>query len=176
MDEGAASSNANEVLMLRAKLKTLEDRTVIANKSVLEAEKERDKLHKELEFIEVHLEGKRAHTHDDTCDGHDMYAEVDEWDLRDFRWETTRVQNRRNVTLGSLHDQPKPRTGKDGYLLHVRLGLVGWIVYWCNGDSALTNLVKHVSDETKNCRNEQQRVEFHIAHDRVQICNRLGLK
>ena len=47
------SRNANEVLMLRAKLKTLEERAVIANKSVLEAEKERDKLHKELELIEV---------------------------------------------------------------------------------------------------------------------------
>ena len=41
--------------------------------------------------------------------------------------ETPRVQNRRNVVLGSLHDQPNPRTGKDGFLLHDRLGLVGWI-------------------------------------------------
>jgi hypothetical protein len=51
VDEGSASRNANEVLMLRAKLKTLEERTVIANKSVLETEKERDKLRKELELI-----------------------------------------------------------------------------------------------------------------------------
>ncbi len=51
VDEGAVSRNANEVLMLRAKLKTLEERTVIANKSVLETEKERDKLHKELDLI-----------------------------------------------------------------------------------------------------------------------------
>jgi hypothetical protein len=55
-------------------LKSLEERVVITNKSVLEAEKERDKLHKELEFIEVQLQGHRAHTHDDTGDGHDMYA------------------------------------------------------------------------------------------------------
>ena len=85
MDEGVVSDNANDVLMLRAKLKSLEERTVIANKSVLEAEKERDKIHKELELIEVQLQGKRARTHDDTGDGHDMHAEVDEWDLRDFR-------------------------------------------------------------------------------------------
>ncbi len=91
VDEGAASRNANEVLMLRAKLKRLEERTVIANKSVLEAEKERDKLHKELELIKVQLQGKRARTHDDTGDGHDMHAEVDEWDLRDFRREATRT-------------------------------------------------------------------------------------
>ena len=42
VDEGAVSHNTNEVLMLRSKLKTLEEHTVITNKSVLEAEKERD--------------------------------------------------------------------------------------------------------------------------------------
>ncbi len=52
VDEGPASRNANEVLMLRAKIKTLEEHAVIANKSVLEAKKERDKLHKELDLIE----------------------------------------------------------------------------------------------------------------------------
>ena len=41
------------------------------------------------------------------------------------------------MSLGSLHDQPKSHTDKDGFLLHTRLGLVGWIAYWCNGDSAL---------------------------------------
>ena len=70
VDEGAVSRNANEVLILRVKLKTLEEHTVITNKSVLEAEKERNKLHKELELIEVHLQGKRMNTHDDTGDGH----------------------------------------------------------------------------------------------------------
>ena len=118
VDEGAVSRNANDVLMLRVKLKSLEERAVIVNKSVLEAEKERDKLHKELELIDVHLQGKRAHTHDDTGDGHDMHAEVDEWDLRDFRREATRVQNRRNVEVGSRDNQPTPRTGKDGFLYH----------------------------------------------------------
>ena len=103
--------------MLRAKLKSLEERAVIANKSVMEAEKERDNLHKELELIEVQLQGKRARTHDDTGDGHDMHAQVDKWDLRDFRRETTHVQNRRNVTLRSLHDQPKPLTDQDDLLV-----------------------------------------------------------
>ena len=135
------SHNANDVLMLRAKLKTLEERAVIANKSVLEAEKERDKLHKELERIDVQLHGKRAHTHDDTGDGHDIHTEVDEWDLRDFRREATRVQNRRNVEVGSRDNQPTPHTGKDGFLHHSRLGLVGWISYWCFGDSAQTVII-----------------------------------
>ena len=82
---------------------------------------------------------------------------------------------------------------------HKRLGLVGWIAYWCLGDSALTvdilvvltntlgltelvsdalvsrkqkevetntkivDLFKEALDEIKNCRTEQQRVEFQIA-------------
>ena len=57
VNEGAASRNANDVLILRVKIKSLEEYTVIVNKSVLEAEKERDKLHKELEFMEVHYRG-----------------------------------------------------------------------------------------------------------------------
>ena len=63
-----------------------------------------------------------------------MIVEVDNWDLIVHRREATRVQNRRNVTPGSLQDQPKSRTGKDGFLFHNRLGLVGWITYWCNKD------------------------------------------
>ena len=47
------SHNANDVLMFQ--VKGLEEHSVIVNKSVLEAEKERDKLHKELDLIKVHL-------------------------------------------------------------------------------------------------------------------------
>ena len=93
----------------------------------------------------------------------------------------------------------RQRADTDGFLHHTRLGLVGWIAYWCLGDSALAvdiivaliktlgltelvsdalasrkqkeaetnakivDLLKHALDETKNCRNEQQRFEFHIA-------------
>ena len=73
------------------------------------------------------MQGKRSHTHDDTGDGHDMHAEVDEWDLKDFRRETTRVQNRRkdnvdvvqdnvDVVQGSYFavvDQESPQVGSD---------------------------------------------------------------
>ncbi len=46
------------------------------------------------------------------------------------------MQNRRNVLVGSRDNQQKPRTGKDGFLHHTCLGLVGWISYWSSGDSA----------------------------------------
>ncbi len=75
--------------------------------------------------------------YDDAGVAHEMLAEVDDWDLRDHRQQATRVQNRRNVQVGSRKNQPKTRTGTDGFLHHTRLGLVGWISYWCLGDSAL---------------------------------------
>jgi hypothetical protein len=58
--------------------------------------------------------------------------------LRDHRQQTTRVQNHHNVQVGSRKNQAKTRTSTDGFLHHTRLGLVGWISYWCWGDSALT--------------------------------------
>ncbi len=45
------------------------------------------------------------------------------------------MQNRRNVEVGSRQNQPKTRTDMDGFLYHTRLGLVGWISYWCSGDA-----------------------------------------
>jgi hypothetical protein len=137
-DEGAASLNANEVLMLHSRLKIIQERAAQANETALETEKERAELHNQIEQIEEQLHPKRAHTHDDAGDAHEMISEVDNWDLRVHHRESTRVQNRRNVQLGSLHNQQKPRTGKDGFLHHTRLGLVGWISYVCFGDSALT--------------------------------------
>ncbi len=101
-DEAAASRNANVVLMLRAQLKSLGERAVIANKAALEAEKARDELHNQIEHIEKQLHPKRARTHDDAGDAHEMLAEVENWDLRDHRQQATRVQNRRNVQVQVL--------------------------------------------------------------------------
>ncbi len=52
-----------------------------------------------------------------------MIVEVENWDLRDHRQEATRVQNRRNVQLGSRQNQAKPRADTDGFLHLKRLGL-----------------------------------------------------
>jgi hypothetical protein len=201
-DEGAASINANEVLMLHSKLKIIQARAAQANKAALEVEKARDELHNQIQQIEEQLQPKRAPTDDDAGDPHDLLAEFDNCDLSDHRREGTRVQNRRNVQVGSRDNQQKSRTGKDGFLHHTRLGLVGWISYWCCGDAALAvvilvalintigltelvsdalgrrkqkeaetnakivDLLKNALDETKTCRNEQQRVE----QQRVMTC------
>jgi hypothetical protein len=123
--------------MLRAQLKSLGQRAVIDNKAALEAEKARDELHNQIEHIEEQMHPKRVRTDDDAGDAHEMLAEVENWDLRDHRQQATRVQNHRNVQVGSLQNQAKPRTGTDDFLHHTHLGLVGWIAYWCLGDSAL---------------------------------------
>ena len=57
-DEGAASLNATEVLMLHRRLKMIQQRAAEANKAVLEAEKERDELHNQIEQIEQRLHPK----------------------------------------------------------------------------------------------------------------------
>jgi hypothetical protein len=77
----------------------------------------------------------------DPGDAHEMLEEVDNWDLSDHCQQATRVQNRLNVQVGSRKNQPKSRTGTDGFLHHTCLGLVGWISYWCLGDSALVDIL-----------------------------------
>ena len=91
-----------------------------------------------MEELERQLQPKRPHTDDDAGDAHDLLAKLDNCDLSDHRREGTRVQHRRNVQLGSRDNLQKPLTDKDGYLHHTRLGLIGWIQYWCCGDAALT--------------------------------------
>ncbi len=48
-DEGAASLNATEVLMLHTKLENIQERVAQANKASLETEKERGELHNQIE-------------------------------------------------------------------------------------------------------------------------------
>jgi hypothetical protein len=130
--------DAPNVLQAMMQLQQAKSRAEAANKLALEAEKERDAAEKAVEELKRQLQPKRPRTDDDAGDAHDLLAEFDNWDLRDHRREGTRVQNRRNVQVGSRDNQQKPpRTGKDGFLHHTRLGLVGWISYWSCGDAAL---------------------------------------
>ena len=61
-----------------------------------------------MEELKRQLQPKRVLTHD-AGDAHEMIAEVDNRDLSVHHRESTRVQNRRNVALGSLHDQQSRR-------------------------------------------------------------------
>ncbi len=108
------------------KLEQAKARAKTANKVALEAEKERDAAETAVEELKRQLQPKRSRTDDDAGDTHEMFVNVDNWDLRDHRQQATRVQTRRNVQVGSRQNQAKPRTGTDGFLHHTRLGLVGW--------------------------------------------------
>ena len=43
-----------------------------------------------------------------------MQVDDDMWDLGHHRSEATRVQNLRNIEIGSVEEAPAPRTGKVG--------------------------------------------------------------
>ncbi len=109
MDEGAASRNANDVLMLRVQIKSLRELTVIVNKTTLETEKARDEIHNQIQQIEQRLYPKRTHSHDDA---HEMLAEVDNWDLRDHRQQATRVKGFRQVGMSTCSRVWSPQEEK----------------------------------------------------------------
>ncbi len=71
-DEGAASLNASQVLMLHSRLKIIQARAAQANKAALEEEKQRDELHTQIEEIEEQLQPKRAHSDADAGDAHEI--------------------------------------------------------------------------------------------------------
>jgi hypothetical protein len=69
-DEGADSLNVNQVLMLHSRLKIIQAHATQANKAELEAEKQRDELHTQIEEIEEQLQPKRARCDADAGDAH----------------------------------------------------------------------------------------------------------
>ena len=105
--------DAPNVLQAMMKLEQANARAKTANKVALEAEKEKDAAEKAVEELKRQLHPKRARTDDDAGDAHDLLAKFDNCDLSDHRREGTRVQNRRNVQVGSRDNQQKPLTDKD---------------------------------------------------------------
>jgi hypothetical protein len=65
---------------------------------------------KTVEELKRQLQPKRTRTHDDD---HEILAKVDKWDLSVHHQDTTRVQNRRNVKVESVGNQPKIHTSVD---------------------------------------------------------------
>jgi hypothetical protein len=105
------SPDTPNVLQAMMQLGQAKTRAEAANKVALEAEKEKDAPEKAVEELKRRVQPKRARTHECAGDAHEMIAEEDNWDLSVHRREATHVQNRRNVQVGSLDNQPKPHTG-----------------------------------------------------------------
>ena len=91
------SPDTPNVLQAMMQLRQAKSRAEAANKLALEAEKERDAAEKAVEELKRQLHPKRARTHHDAGDAHEIPAEVDNWDLRDHRREGTRVPWERSV-------------------------------------------------------------------------------
>ena len=103
-----------------------------ANAVALAAEKAKDAVEAETERLLGMLDPKRPRTEAAAEDPDAATLVPDDMDLATHRREHTRVMHRRAVELiDAPAEAPAlraPRTGKHGFLLHARLGLV--IVAW----------------------------------------------
>jgi|AntRauMFilla1563_2_1112583.scaffolds.fasta_scaffold18844_2 hypothetical protein len=96
--------------------------------------KEKDAAEKEVQDLKHELGSKKARAEASTIEANEgMPADVGDLDLADHHRHAIRWWNRSKVELGSLEEAPAPRTGKDGYLDHPRLGLMGCFAYWARG-------------------------------------------
>ena len=71
------SPDAPNVLQAMMQLEQAKTRAKATNKLALEAEKDKDDDEKAVEELKRQLQPKRAHTHDDTGDVHEVFTEVD---------------------------------------------------------------------------------------------------
>ena len=112
--------------------KNVKERADKINKEALELQKLVEQAEAEVQMLQAQLHPKRARTEAQEEEEQDD-IEVGDWTLAKHRSEATRVQNLRNVKLGSRDNAPTYRTGNEGYLRHPRLGLIGWVAYWSRG-------------------------------------------
>ena len=109
------------------RLEAARKRASEANALALAAEKARDVAELEVVELERVIDPKKPRAEDDEAGAS---KGLDDWDLADHRREMTRVMNRRQIRLGASESARELRTGRDGYLEHSRLGLIGAVGYW----------------------------------------------
>ena len=134
--EGLLASSAPRVIM---RLRDATLRAAAANKVALEAEQEKDAAEKEKEDLQRELCGKRPRPEASTIEANErMPADAGDLDLADWCCHATKWWNCSQVQLGSREDTLAPHTGKNGYVNHPRLGLIGCLAYWARGSMAHT--------------------------------------
>ena len=74
----------------------------------------------------------------------EMPADVSDLDFADWRRHATKWRNRSQVQLGSHEDAPASRIGKDGYVDHTQLGLIGCFAYWARGSMAQAKKIMYI--------------------------------
>ena len=175
---GTSSHGDPNVLEAMMRMSALTARAEGINKASLELEQQKDTLAKEIEEMRRVMDPKRARTEapEEETDG--PVESTGEWQLPDHRREMTRVMNRRDVEIGSRESAPAPRTGKQGYLHHTRLGLVGAVGYWAGGSVAIAvtmvvALIVHLKI-VERVRAELPKSEADkVAETEHEICNLL---
>jgi len=136
--------------------KNVKERADKINKEALELQELVEKAQEEVQRLKAQLHPKRARIEAQEEEEDDI-ENVHDWSLTKHRSEATRVQSRRNTTMGSRDNTPTYRTRVEGYLWHPRLGLIGWVAYWSRGhiDTAV-HMLAHLI--TKLNINEQVQV------------------
>ena len=132
--EGLFASSAPHVMMW---LRDATLRAAAVNKVELETEQEKDAAEKEKKDFQRELCGKRPRPEASTIEvNEEIPADAGDLDLADWCRHATKWWNRSQVQLGSREDALAPRTGKNGYVDHPRLGLIRCLVYWARGSMA----------------------------------------
>uniref|UniRef100_A0A7S0Q5E5 Uncharacterized protein n=1 Tax=Coccolithus braarudii TaxID=221442 RepID=A0A7S0Q5E5_9EUKA len=130
----AAGADAFQAMM---QLESARKEASEANAVALAAEKRRDAAEAAVAELERVLHPKRVRT-EATDQGEDgLTKAANDWDLADHWREATRVMNRRSIKPVSESMARALRTGKDGFLEHSRLWLIGAVAYWAWGSMAL---------------------------------------
>ena len=125
-----------DALQAMMRLRAAKQAAAEANAAVVAAERAKEAAEAEVEAYERAL-GKRPRTEAEQTEAEGPTSSIDEWDYADHRREMTRMINRRAIEIGSKEHERELRTGKDGYLHHARMGLVGAVAYWALGSTAL---------------------------------------
>ena len=138
-----------ELAAARARADEAKTAAAAATKAAIAA----DELHAEAERHVASLEGTLFPSRTVNDNG-PTHAE-NEWSFLTHTREMTRVMRRRKVALGTRTVAPSPRDGKDGYLEHPRLGLLGAVRYWARGvvTTAVMMIVAMISPSSSPSNN-----------------------
>ena len=135
-DENAMASMMHAV-QIRTRLESATKRAAEANAAYLAAEKEKDAAQLAVQQLERELHAccKRARTAEQDDEPTEAAAE---WYLSTFRREENRVSTRRNIAITDWQHCIEIRRGKDNFLRHPRLGLLG-----CLRSNSLNKTLMH---------------------------------
>ena len=154
------------------------NRSEIANKDLLVAQQTKNAAERELQLLKqiVHLKRKQIELGTGNTD-EQTEMDMDDSDVTILRREATQVYNRHVKQFEFRDDTLPPRTGKQGYLEHSQLGLLGSIAYWLHGDLAL--VPKMIAALTDKLNIGEQVFEVlqptsAIWHERLRLIQRLS--